>query len=210
MDQRHAEVVHYLFLNNYIDNGDDYEFRDEWLVDNYIEAYGDAFEEGNLRPINRYVVKVLKEWYRDSYSKYLDAVDDLMAWVQYDLRFFEPSMGKEIETAYKAGIKAGDGDGFYKPLMQIPSKIVEQVKSKDYEDAVSNIYCIFEQLAKVYQAHANYLNLHHTKAMQTMALYLTSNVSEKPSHLYIVTFANCLTFQKICVTRWTSIFPSST
>lgn len=159
MDQRHAEFVHYLFVNHYIDNGDDYEFRDEWLVDNYIEEYLDCFKFGGFKPLNSYVVKVLKDWYRDSYSKYLDAVDDLVLWINCNVRSFVPSLGKEIEQAYETGIQSGNGDGFYKPFMPIPAKIAKQLQSKDYEGAVSNIYCIFEQFAKVNDEHADWFEL---------------------------------------------------
>lgn len=43
--------------------------------------------------------------------------------------------------------------------MPILAKIVSQLKSKDYEGAVANIYCILEQLAKVNDEHPDWFEL---------------------------------------------------
>lgn len=114
-------------MNNYIDNGDGYEFRDKWLVDNYLDTYNDAFEDGSLRSLNRYVVKVTKEWYRDSYSRFLQAAEDLMAWMRCDVRSFAPSLYQEIDNAYDKAIKAGNADAvwiaLFRYLQSSPSKV---------------------------------------------------------------------------------------
>ena len=62
-------------------------------------------------------------------------------------------MGDEIDTVWKEVSASDDETVIAKALQPYPLKIYEQVKSGQYEDAASNVYCILEHLATLRESH---------------------------------------------------------
>lgn len=131
MDIRHADEVHYLFVNNYIDFSD-YRFSDEWFTESYITDYNEAFSNGyDLRELNGYIIEALEEWKQDAPYKYRKAKGDLVFWINDTIPAFEPSMGKEITAAYETAVKYDDAETVWQSLMPFPIRIARQITAKD-------------------------------------------------------------------------------
>lgn len=184
MDQRHAEEVHYLFMSNYIDFSD-YEFRDDWHMDAYHEAYFYYFRSGDvqLEILNDYVLDILKEWQQDANHKYQKAKKDLIWWITDPIPEFKPSLGKGIEMAYKTAIRSNEEEKLAKALTPFLPKIVEIVKSGQYEDAAANIFCLFEHLALADKEHEDWFHPLWGNGTMTQVAYLTEALCELYCHL---------------------------
>lgn len=155
MDERHAEVVHFLFMENYI-NWSNYRFRDDGFVYSYCDCYNEVYKNGVLHSLDYYVIHAMEEWKEYAPKTYNKAKDDLEFWMQYDIPSFEPSLGKQINEAYEKAISQDNANAIWRSLLPFPKCIVKQIKSKEYEEAASNLYCIIEQLAKVYKDHEDW------------------------------------------------------
>ena len=154
MDERHAEEVHHLFMTNYIDYSD-YEFRDEWMIDGYLECHHEYFRSCGeyLNELNNYVIEILKEWKQDANYKYQKAKKDLVWWMEDPIPEFKPSLEHEIDTAIKRVSEAEDDEIVVKALMPFPQEIAKIINARNYEDAAANIYYLFDYLAAFEKKH---------------------------------------------------------
>lgn len=159
MDEAHADLVHYLFMSHHIDY-QHYPFRDEWMIDAYVEVYNAYYGESRqyLSQLNRYVIDILKEWKQDDYNRYLKARRAILYWMEDPIPAFTPTLGADIQQAYDTAIKTEKPDELAKVLMPFPKMIYEQVKAKDFEAAAGNIYCIFEYLGAANKAHEQWFD----------------------------------------------------
>lgn len=183
MDMPHAEKVHFLFMNNYIDD-DNYDFRDEWMIDGYVECYNDFFQTGEgLNALNRYVIDIMQEWKEDSYYRYKKAKSDLLYWIQSPIPAFTPSLGKEIESAYEATINSDIDVAMFNALLPYPAMIHEQIKNKNYEQAAANIYCLFEHLVNASKVHEKWFESYHRGGQLSNIVCLTEILVDLYCHL---------------------------
>lgn len=183
MDMPHAEKVHFLFMNNYIDY-DNYDFRDEWMIDGYVECYNDFFQTSEgLDALNRYVIDIMQEWKEDSYNRYKKAKSDLFYWIKSPIPAFSPSLGKEIESAYEATINSDIDAAMFKALLPYPAMILEQIKNKNYEEAAANIYCLFEHLVKASKVQEKWFESYHRGGKLSNIVCLTEILVDLYCHL---------------------------
>lgn len=183
LDMPHAEEVHFLFMNNYIDY-EDYDFRDEWMIDGYVECYNGFFQTGEgLDVLNLYVIDIMKEWKEDSNYRYKKAKSDLVYWIQSPIPAFAPSLGKEIESAYKATINSDIDVVMFNALLPYPAKILEQIKGKNYEQAAANIYCLFEHLVKASKVHEKWFESYYRGGQLSKIVCLTEILVDLYCHL---------------------------
>lgn len=185
MDQAHAELVHYLFMCNYIDYSR-YIFRDEWMIDRYVETYNAYFQESPiyLYTVNDYVLEILKEWQKDANYKYQKAKKDLVFWMTDPIPAFKPSMGEEIETVWQKVCNADNEKIIAEAFLPFPYKILEIVKSGQYEDAAANVYCILEHLAMANKVHEDWFDCLWNGGEQTDVVNLVEVLQELYSHLH--------------------------
>lgn len=181
MDAAHADLVHYLFMGNYIDFSH-YNFRDEWMIDRYVEEYNAYFQEdpGYLKSLNDYVVAILQEWKQYNYKLYLKARKDLLFWMSDPIPAFKPTLGDAIHNAYIHSIEREDALALVESLLPFPMQVVNQVKEGHFEDAAANIYCLFEHLSTANQLHEDWFKSYWTGGeIHPIVLYL-----ELLSHIY--------------------------
>lgn len=154
MDQRHAEEVHHLFMDNYIDFSD-YEFRDDWMMDAYHECFHEYFCSGGeyIDQLNGYVIEILKEWQQDAYHKYQKAMKDLIWWMEDPIPEFKPSLEHEIDTAVSSVGETDNDEVVVDALMNFPLEIADIIKAGDYEDAAANLYYLFDYMAALEKKH---------------------------------------------------------
>ena len=184
MDQRHADLVHYLFMCNYIDYSN-YSFRDDWMIDGYVEIYNAYYQEDSkyLTSVNGYVVEILKEWQQDANHKYQKAKRDLYFWMTDPIPEFKPSLGDEIETAWQRVAGSDDEKELAEALMPFPLTISKQVETGQYEDAAANIYCLLEHLAQANKVHEDWFDCMWNGGEQTMIVDLADTIQQLYCHL---------------------------
>jgi len=184
MDQRHAELVHYLFMCNYIDYSH-YHFRDEWMIDAYVTTYNAYFQEDSryLHGVNGYVLEILKEWQQDANHKYQKAKKDLYFWMTAPIPEFKPSLGDEIDEAWQRVCNADDEAVIAEALLPFPLRISRIVETGQYEDAASNVYCILEHLALVLKNHEDWFDCMWSGGEQTEIVNLVEVLQEVYCHL---------------------------
>lgn len=184
MDAPHADLVHFLFMSNYIDYSP-YRFRDSWMIDRYVETYNAYFRESPtyLHAVNGYVLEILKEWQHDANHKYQKAKKDLLFWIDYSMIPFKPSMGDEIDTVWKEVCTSDDEAVIAEALQPYPLKIYEQVKSGQYEEAAANVYCILEYLATLRESHEDWFDSLWVGGEQTEVVNLVEVLQEVYCHL---------------------------
>lgn len=141
-----AEKVHLLFMNNYI-NYSNYGFRDEWQVDDYMDAYYNLYSlrsEQAKVVVNQFVVDFMDEWKEDAPSMYRRAKNDIVGWINIEWYRFEcpevSKLSKDIERTEKDIVLE---------LSYILLKIAEMVKEGKYEEAAGGCYRLFRHLANI-------------------------------------------------------------
>ena len=184
MDQRHADLLHYLFMCNYIDYSD-YQFRDEWMIDAYVTIYNAYYHEDSnyLSAVNGYVIEILREWQHDANHKYQKAKHDLYYWLTDPIPEFNSSMGDEIESAWLQVKDSDDERVVARALMQFPMRISKLIDSGHYEDAAANVYCILEHLAITNKSHEDWFECMWNGGEQTMIADLVEVIQELYCHL---------------------------
>ena len=184
MDRSHAELVHYLFMCNYIDYNR-YHFRDEWMIDRYVEIYNAYFQESPiyLHEVNAYVIEIMKEWQKDANHKYQKAKKDLVWWMTDPIPAFKPSLGDEVEAAWQKVCYSDEEAVVAEALLPYPYKILELIKTGQYEDAAANVYCILEHLVLADKAHEDWFDCMWDGGVQTDVVNLVEVLQELYAHL---------------------------
>lgn len=150
LDERHQDLVQYLFMVNKIDY-EIYEFRDEWMIDGYASCYNAYFHHDDKRVIatlNDYVYDIMKEWKADAPSLYRESMNDLKFWINYTLPDFTPSLKEDIDKQWSIGIKTDTADGLAASLLPFPIQIIDMIREKKYQEAAGNLYYIFTLLGQ--------------------------------------------------------------
>ena len=184
MDLRHAEEVHHLFMDNYIDYSD-YEFRDEWMMDAYHECFHEYFRSGGdyISQLNNYVIEILKEWQQDAYHKYQKAKKDLLWWIQDPIPEFKPTLEKEIDAAINSVGDTDDDEVMVQALMSFPLRIADIIRAGNYENAAANLFYLFDYMAAFEKRHENWFkSLWSGGEMSKMSCFFDT-ISELYCHL---------------------------
>lgn len=175
-----AEKVHLLFMNNYI-NYSNYGFRDEWQVDDYMDAYYNLYSlrsEQAKTIVNQFVVDFMEEWKEDEPAIYRRAKDDLVGWINSEWYAFEcpeeSNQSMDIEcTEKEIALELSN------PLL----RLAEMVKAGKYEEAAGGCYAVFRRLAKIRDVYPDWFKgLEDDGELSKMTL-LTLALVELYSHL---------------------------
>ena len=175
-----AEKVHLLFMNNYI-NSSNYGFRDEWQVDDYMDAYYNLYSlrsEQAKMVVNQYVMDFMEEWKEDAPAMYRRAKDDLVGWINsewYEFECTDISNDAEVSECTEKELVLELSD----PLL----RIAEMVKGGKYEEAAGGCYAVFRRLSKIRDVNPDWFKgLEDDGELSKMTL-LTLALVELYSHL---------------------------
>ena len=175
-----AEKVHLLFMNNYI-SCSNYGFRDEWQLDDYMDAYYNLYSlrsEQAKTVVNQFVVDFMEEWKEDAPAIYRSAKNDIVGWINSEwdgLDYPEESkQPMDVERTEKEVALE---------LSVFLQKIAETVKGGKYEKAAGGCYAAFRRLAKIRDVYPDWFKgLEDDGELSKMTL-LTLVLVELYSHL---------------------------
>ncbi len=154
LDHLHGKYVHTWFMEQYIDYGD-YEFRDELLVDRYCDCYNDLMwtdDPLRVKDANRYIIAIMKEWYRDDPGQYYEALELLQVWASHQFMNMEASLKERIDKDWFDAISEEEGEELYNRIVGYPLEICEMMHENGREEeAVANLFYLQEKMGGLYQ-----------------------------------------------------------
>ncbi len=158
LDIDQLKYFHLLFEMNYMDDSD-FWFRDEWFEDGYHDCFYDWYHDGCKETpydLNQMVFEILEEWKERGYKRYRPAMDSIRDWCSRKWTQFESEHQAEVSAAYDAAIVLDDEKEISRSLYPFIHHVHEYIRNKQYQEAISLIFCLFDQLGKACKKHENW------------------------------------------------------
>lgn len=158
LDIDQLKYFHLLFEMNYMDDSD-FWFRDEWFEDGYHDCFYDWYHDGCKETpydLNQMVFEILEEWKERGYKRYRPAMDSIRDWCSRKWTQFESEHQAEVSAAYDAAIVLDDEKEISRSLYPFIHHVHKYIRNKQYKEAISLIFCLFDQLGKACRKHQNW------------------------------------------------------
>lgn len=169
LDIDQLKYLHLLFEMNYMDDSD-FWFRDEWFEDGYHDCFYDWYHDGCKETpydLNQMVFEILEEWKERGYKRYRPAMDSIRDWYSRKWTQFESEHQAEVSAAYDAAIVLDDEKEISRSLYPFIHHVHEYIRNKQYQEAISLIFCLFDQLGKACKKHENWFESYWCGGDQT-------------------------------------------
>ena len=169
LDIEQLKYLHLLFEMNYMDDSD-FWFRDEWFEDGYHDCFYDWYHDGCKETpydLNHMVFEILEEWKERGYKRYRPAMDSIRDWCSRKWTQFESEHQAEVSAAYDAAIVLDDEKEISRSLYPFIHHVHEYIRNKQYQEAISLIFCLFVQLGKACKKHENWFESYWCGGDQT-------------------------------------------
>lgn len=158
LDINRLRFFHSLFRGSIMDEID-YEFIDEWQIDEYYDCAYDWFSDGSRTipyKLNGYVGLILLELQTCSPVNYRKAMGKIKLWLKCDLYDFISDKEPELTAALDAVI---NGDNQKKVVVALAPFLADastDIQYSRFEAAASLLFMIMESLGKVKQHHKSW------------------------------------------------------
>ena len=169
LDIDQLKYFHLLFEMNYMDDSD-FWFRDEWFEDGYHDCFYDWYHDGCKETpydLNQMVFEILEEWKERGYKRYRPAMDSIRDWCSRKWNKFESEHQAEVSAAYDAAIVLDDEKEISRSLYPFIYHVHEYIRNKQYQEAISLIFCLFDQLGKACKKHETWFESYWCGGDQT-------------------------------------------
>lgn len=169
LDIDQLKYFHLLFEMNYMEDSD-FWFRDEWFEDGYHDCFYDWYHDGCKETpydLNQMVFEILEEWKERGYKRYRPAMDSIRDWCSRKWNKFESEHQAEVSAAYDAAIVLDDEKEISRSLCPFIHHVHEYIRNKQYQEAISLIFCLFDQLGKACKKHENWFESYWCGGDQT-------------------------------------------
>lgn len=175
LDIDQLKYFHLLFEMNYMDDSD-FWFRDEWFEDGYHDCFYDWYHDGCKETpydLNQMVFEILEEWKERGYKRYRPAMDSIRDWYSRKWNKFESEHQAEVSAAYDAAIVHDDEKEISRSLYPFIHHVHEYIRNKQYQEAISLIFCLFDHLGKACRKHQNWFESYWCGGVQaSVVLFL--------------------------------------
>ena len=185
LDIDQLKYLHLLFEMNYMDDSD-FWFRDEWFEDGYHDCFYDWYHDGCKETpydLNQMVFEILEEWKERGYKKYRPAMDSIRDWCSREWTQFESEHQAEVSAAYNAAIVHDDEKEISGSLYPFIHHVHEYIRNKQYQEAISLIFCLFDQLGKACRKHQNWFESYWRGGVQTSVVLFLDVLRHLYCHL---------------------------
>lgn len=169
LDIDQLKYLHLLFEMNYMEDSD-FWFRDEWFEDGYHDCFYDWYHDGCKETpydLNQMVFEILEEWKERGYKRYRPAMDSIRDWCSRKWNKFESEHQAEVSAAYDAAIVLDDEKEISRSLYPFIHHVHEYIRNKQYQEAITLIFCLFDQLGKACKKHENWFESYWCGGDQT-------------------------------------------
>ena len=185
LDIDQLKYFHLLFEMNYMDDSD-FWFRDEWFEDGYHDCFYDWYHDGCKETpydLNQMVFEILEEWKERGYKRYRPAMDSIRDWCSRKWNKFESEHQAEVSAAYDAAIVLDDEKEISRSLYPFIHHVHEYIRNKQYQEAISLIFCLFDQLGKACRKHENWFESYWRGGVQTSVVLFLDVLRHLYCHL---------------------------
>ena len=185
LDIDQLKYLHLLFEMNYMDDSD-FWFRDEWFEDGYHDCFYDWYHDGCKETpydLNQMVFEILEEWKERGYKRYRPAMDSIRDWYSRKWTQFESEHQVEVFAAYDAAIVHDDEKEISRSLFPFIHHVHEYIRNKQYQEAISLIFCLFDQLGKACRKHENWFESYWCGGVQTSVVLFLDVLRHLYCHL---------------------------
>ena len=185
LDIEQLKYLHLLFEMNYMDDSD-FWFRDEWFEDGYHDCFYDWYHNGCKETpydLNQMVFEILEEWKERGYKRYRPAMDSIRDWCSRKWTQFESEHQAEVSAAYDAAIVHDDEKEISRSLYPFIYHVHEYIRNKQYQEAISLIFCLFDQLGKACKKHENWFESYWRGGVQTSVVLFLDVLRHLYCHL---------------------------
>lgn len=185
LDIEQLKYLHLLFEMNYMDDSD-FWFRDEWFEDGYHDCFYDWYHNGCKETpydLNQMVFEILEEWKERGYKRYRPAMDSIRDWYSRKWTQFESEHQAEVSAAYDVAIAHDDEKEISRGLYPIIHYVHEYIRNKQYQEAISLIFCLFDQLGKACRKHENWFESYWRGGVQTSVVLFLDVLRHLYCHL---------------------------
>ena len=185
LDIEQLKYLHLLFEMNYMDDSD-FWFRDEWFEDGYHDCFYDWYHDGCKETpydLNQMVFEILEEWKERGYKRYRPAMDSIRDWCSRKWTQFESEHQAEASAAYDVAIAHDDEKEISRGLYPFIHHVHEYIRNKQYQEAISLIFCLFDQLGKACKKHENWFESYWRGGVQTSVVLFLDVLRHLYCHL---------------------------
>lgn len=185
LDIDQLKYLHLLFEMNYMEDSD-FWFRDEWFEDCYHDCFYDWYHAGCKETpynLNQMVFEILEEWKERGYKKYRPAMDSIRNWCSRKWNKFEFEHQAEVSVAYDVAIAHDDEKEISRSLYPFIHYLHEYIRNKQYQKAISLIFCLFDQLGKACKKHENWFESYWCGGVQTSVVLFLDVLRHLYCHL---------------------------
>lgn len=185
LDIEQLKYLHLLFEMNYMDDSD-FWFRDEWFEDGYHDCFYDWYHNGCKETpydLNQMVFEILEEWKERGYKRYRSAMDSIRDWYSRKWTQFESEHQAEVSAAYDVAIAHDDEKEISRGLYPFIHHVHEYIRNKQYQEAISLIFCLFDQLGKACRKHQNWFESYWCGGVQTSVVLFLDVLRHLYCHL---------------------------
>lgn len=185
LDIDQLKYLHLLFEMNYMDDSD-FWFRDEWFEDGYHDCFYDWYHDGCKETpydLNQMVFEILEEWKERGYKRYRPAMDSIRDWCSRKWTQFDSEHQAEVSVAYDVAIAHDDEKEISRSLYPFIHYLHEYIRNKQYQEAISLIFCLFDQLGKACKKHENWFESYWCGGVQTSVVLFLDVLRHLYCHL---------------------------
>lgn len=185
LDIDQLKYLHLLFEMNYMEDSD-FWFRDEWFEDGYHDCFYGWYHNGCKETpydLNQMVFEILEEWKERGYKRYRPAMDSIRDWYSRKWTQFESEHQAEVSAAYDAAIVHDDEKEISRSLYPFIHQVHEYIRNKQYQEAISLIFCLFDQLGKACKKHENWFESYWCGGVQTSVVLFLDVLRHLYCHL---------------------------
>lgn len=185
LDIDKLKYLHLLFEMNYMDDSD-FWFRDEWFEDGYHDCFYDWYHDGCKETpydLNQMVFEILEEWKERGYKRYRPAMDSIRDWYSRKWTQFESEHQAEVSAAYDAAIVHDDEKEISRNLYPFIHQVHKYIRNKQYQEVISLIFCLFDQLGKACRKHQNWFESYWRGGVQTSVVLFLDVLRHLYCHL---------------------------
>lgn len=161
-------------------------FRDEWFEDGYHDCFYDWYHDGCKETpydLNQMVFEILEEWKERGYKRYRPAMDSIRDWCSRKWTQFESEHQAEVSAAYDVAIAHDDEKEISRVLYPFIHPVHEYIRNKQYQEAISLIFCLFDQLGKACRKHQNWFESYWRGGVQTSVVLFLDVLRHLYCHL---------------------------
>ena len=133
--------------------------------------------------LNQMVFDILEEWKERGYKEYRPAMESIKKWCSCKWNKFESDHQAEVSAAFDAAIVHEEEREVSRSLFPFIHNVHEYIRNKQYQEAISLIFCLFDHLGKACRKHERWFDSYWCGGVQTSVVLFLDVLRHLYCHL---------------------------